>query len=403
MDILEKHALIGEHHQRLVRGGRDPFGVCFDSIVSPTQARVDGKNVLLLGTNNYLGLTFHPACLEAATDALQAEGTGTTGSRIANGTYSLHRKLEREIASFLDRNTAIVFSTGYQANLAMISGLAGAQDIVLIDADSHASIYDGCILSGAQIMRFRHNDPGDLDRRLTRLRSRGGARLIVVESLYSMVGDRAPLREFVDVKRRHDAALLVDEAHAFGVLGDNGRGGVEEQGIEREVDFVVGTFSKALGGVGGFGASNHPKFDVLRLVSRAYMYTAAGSPSGIAAVRAALHQVRSGADLRARLWRNVAQLYEGLGELGFEICCPPGPILALRMADEVAAVAAWIGLFERGVYVNLAVPPGTPGGMSLLRCSVSAAHSEGEIARAVACFAAVADAASGAQAVPSAG
>lgn len=398
MDILDKHATTWERHQRVVRTGRDPFAVCFDAVVSPTQARIDGKKVLLLGTNNYLGLTFHPACIEAAAAALRADGTGTTGSRIANGTYALHRALERDIASFLGRRAAIVFSTGYQANLAMISGLAGAQDIVLIDADSHASIYDACLLSGARIIRFRHNDPDDLDRRLSRIGKTGGdgagggARLIVVESLYSMLGDRAPLKAFVDVKRRHPgASLLVDEAHAFGVLGANGRGGVEDQGVEHDVDFIVGTFSKALGGVGGFGASDHPRFEVLRLVSRAYMYTAAGAPGGAASVRAALHQIRSDPHLRRRLWRNVERLHQGLRELGFAVCAEPGPIVALRMKDEAAAVAMWGKLLERGVYVNLAVAPGTPGGAALLRCSVSAAHSDDEIAEALDHFAAVVD------------
>jgi len=383
MDILDKYDLTWRRHRRVLETGENPFGVCFDEVISPTCARIGGRSILLFGTNNYLGLTFDPACIDAARDALERYGTGTTGSRIANGTLTLHRTLEERIASFLNRRTAIVFSTGYQANLATIAGLAGPKDVVLIDADSHASIYDGCHLSHASIIRFRHNDPTDLDRRLTRLGGDGGCKLIVVEGLYSMLGDRAPLGEFVDVKRRHGATLLVDEAHALGVLGENGRGAAEEEGVEDGIDVVVGTFSKSLGAIGGFGASDHPRFEVLRIVSRPYMYTAAGSPAEIASVTAALERIRTDRAQRPRLWRNIGQFHDGLCELGLEIAAPPGPILAVRMENEAAAVGLWNALLARGVYVNLAVPPGTPNGVSLLRCSITAAHTEDEIEAAI--------------------
>ncbi len=201
----------------------------------------------------------------------------------------------REIARFLGRRSAMVFPTGYQANLGMLAGLAGPRDVILLDADSHSSIYDGCRLSGATLIRFRHNDPEDLDRRLGRLQDQGECKLIVVEGIYSMLGDRAPLAEFAEVKRRHGAYLLVDEAHSLGVLGANGRGAAEEQGIEADVDCVVGTFSKSLGAVGGFGASDHPKFDTLRFCSRPYMFTASSSPSSVASVLAAFGQIRAAA------------------------------------------------------------------------------------------------------------
>ena len=379
MDLFAKYALIASRHDKVLQSGADPFGVCLEKLLSATEARINGRDTILAGTNNYLGLTFDRDCMAAATAAIRDHGTGTTGSRIANGTYGVHRELEAEIARFLNRRSAMIFPTGYQANLGMLAGLAGPRDVILLDADSHSSIYDGCRLSGATVVRFRHNDPGDLDRRLGRLQGQGECKLIVVEGIYSMLGDRAPLAEFAEIKRRHGAYLLVDEAHSLGVLGSNGRGAAEEQGIEDEVDCVVGTFSKSLGAVGGFGASDHPKFDVLRFCSRPYMYTASSSPSSVASVLSAFRQMARRPELRRRLWDNAKTLYEGLTAAGFEICAPMSPIVAVRLPDERAAVWAWNRLLENGVYVNLALPPGTPNGVCLLRCSVSAAHTPAQI------------------------
>jgi len=202
---------------------------------------------------------------------------------------------------------------------------------------------------------------------------------VIVEGLYSMLGDRPPLREFVEVKKRHGAFLFVDEAHSLGVIGQNGRGVAEEQGVEDEVDFVAGTFSKSLGSIGGFGASNHPNFDILRYTSRPYMFTASPSPSNVASVLAALRLLRAQPERRKRLWDNAQQLYDGLAGLGFEICAPMGPVIALRMRDELTAFTAWNLLLDQGVYVNLALPPGTPNGACLLRCSLSAAHTPAQV------------------------
>ncbi|MEE8534980.1 MAG: pyridoxal phosphate-dependent aminotransferase family protein [Kiloniellales bacterium] len=389
MDIFDKYALVDRRHASLLEVGDDPFGVRMDEILSATKALINGRETILAGTNNYLGLTFDADCIEAAVEATRSQGTGTTGSRIANGTYALHRQLEEEIAKYLERRHALVFSTGYQANLAMLAGLAGAQDIILMDADSHASIYDGCMLSGAKVIRFRHNDPEDLDRRLTRLSGEGGSKLIVVEGIYSMLGDRAPLAEFAEVKRGHDAYFLVDEAHSLGVMGDHGRGAAEEAGMEDDVDFVVGTFSKSLGAIGGFGASNHPKLDVLRFNARPYMYTASCSPATVASVSMALKRMQEMPELRHRLWRNADGLYAALTDLGYEICSPMSPIIAIKLPDEATAVWVWNRLLQSGVYVNLALPPGTPNGACLLRCSLSAAHSEEQVQQIGECFAAI--------------
>lgn len=379
MDILDKYNLVEKRHAGLLEVGADPFAVRMDRVLSATEALINGRETILAGTNNYLGLTFDPDCIEAAIDATRSQGTGTTGSRIANGTYAMHRELEQAIAKFLKRRHALVFSTGYQANLGMLAGLAGPHDVILMDADSHSSIYDGCRLSGATVIRFRHNDADDLDRRLTRLQDEGACRLIVVEGIYSMLGDMAPMRELAQVKRKHNAYLLVDEAHSLGVMGENGRGAAEEAGVEDDVDFVVGTFSKSLGAIGGFGVSNHPKLDVLRFNARAYMYTASCSPSTIASVAAALQCMQERRELRLKLWDNARALYSALADLGFEICAPASPIIAVRLKDEATAVWVWNRLLEGGVYVNLALPPGTPNGACLLRCSVSAAHTEDQI------------------------
>jgi 8-amino-7-oxononanoate synthase len=359
-------------------------------MLSPTEGIVQGRPTILVGTNNYLGLTFDPACIALAQAALRDEGTGTTGSRMANGTFAAHTALERELAAFLGRRAAIVFSTGYLANLGVLSAIPGPDDVVLLDADCHASIYDGCRLGSAEVLRFRHNDPGDLDKRLRRLGERSRRALIVVEGLYSMLGDRAPLGDLVSVKERYGAYLLVDEAHAVGVLGERGRGCAEEAGVEEAVDFVVGTFSKSLGTTGGFCASDHPELDMVRYACRPYMFTASPSPSVIASARGALAALAARPELRRRLWDNARRLHDRLRALGFELGAEVAPIIAVLMPAADEAMAAWRRLLDLGVYVNLVLPMATPNGRPLLRCSVSAAHTAEQIAAVGDAFAAIA-------------
>ncbi|MEM1390038.1 MAG: aminotransferase class I/II-fold pyridoxal phosphate-dependent enzyme, partial [Pseudomonadota bacterium] len=258
----------------------------FDKMLSPTRALCGSREVILVGTNNYLGLTFNDKVRQSMQESIETLGSATTGSRQANGTYGDHATLEEELKSFFDMQSAIVFTTGYQTNLGAISALATGDDHILIDADSHACIYDACRLTDATTHRFRHNDPENLDKRLKRLPERG-ARLVVVEGMYSMFGDVVPLAEMVEVAHANDAMIFVDEAHSIGCFGETGRGVSEAQGVLKDVDFLSGTFSKSLASVGGFCVSKHPEFESVRLTSRAYMFTASGAPANIAAARAA--------------------------------------------------------------------------------------------------------------------
>jgi len=373
----------------LAAGGRNPFDVRFERIVSATEAVLEGRPCLLFGTNNYLGLTFDETCIAASVRSVHDGGTGTTGSRIANGTYSDHALLEQRIAEFYGKRAAMIFTTGYQANLGLISTLAGRGDHLLIDADSHASIYDACKLSTAEVIRFRHNDPEDLARRLGRLKGHTGNRIIVTEGIFSMLGDSAPLREIAAVKREMGATLIVDEAHSLGTRGKNGRGVCEDAGVENEVDFIVGTFSKSLGAIGGFAVSDLPDFDVLRIACRPYMFTASLPPAVVGSVTAALSRISTDESLGARVRFNSIRLYRALKLAGFEVGPEPNAIVALKMTDKETAVRFWNRLIDRGVYANLALPPATPGSLSLIRCSISAAHTEAQIDRALSAMVAV--------------
>jgi 8-amino-7-oxononanoate synthase len=365
--------------------GVAPIATPMDEIHSATCATIGGRRTVLAGTNNYLGLTFDAACRAAAIEAIETQGTGTTGSRMASGNYASHRGLEKELAEAFGWPACMVFSTGYQTNLGVICALADTGDFLLVDADSHASIHDGCRLSNATTIRFRHNDPDNLDRRLQRLGDDARRALIVVEGVYSTLGDRAPLREIAQVKRRHGACLLVDEAHSFGIFGPRGLGLCEDLDLLQDVDFIVGTFSKSLGGVGGFCVGRHADLDLLRFVSRPYIFTASSSPASIASTRAALRQLLDGQALRARLWKHAARFHAEAGRLGYRLGSrTPGPVAALVFEERAQAQSVWQALLDEGVYTNLMIPPATPAGVSLVRVSLSAAHDDEDIGRILA-------------------
>jgi 7-keto-8-aminopelargonate synthetase-like enzyme len=370
-DLFSKFdPLIAERQALIDTGVRDPFAVVMEQVHSPTLATIQGRETILLGTYNYMGMTFDPDVVAAGKRALDEYGSGTTGSRVLNGTYQGHKECEEALKEFYGTEHAMVFSTGYQANLGLMSTIAGKEDYIILDADSHASIYDGCALGNAQIVRFRHNNVEDLDKRLGRLPAEGG-RLVVLEGVYSMLGDIAPLKEMVAVARRHGAMIVVDEAHGMGFFGENGRGVFEEAGVSADVDFVVGTFSKSVGTVGGFVVSNHPKFEVLRLVCRPYVFTASTS------IRKLMHA----GPKRAHLWENSRRLHQGLRDLGFTLATPDAQsaIIAVLLPDQDLTVRMWQALIEGGVYVNMARPPATPAGMYLLRCSLCADHTAEQV------------------------
>jgi len=380
MGLFDRHAGLLDAYRDVRTTGADPFQIRMERVLSPTEAIINGKKCLTVGTNNYFGLTFDPSCMEAAIEAIRAEGTGTTGSRIANGSYSEHVALEQEIAEFYGKKHCMVFTTGYQANLGVISTLVGAEDFLLIDADSHASIYDACKQTQAEVVRFKHNDPASLEARLRRLGDKPGNRLVVLEGIYSMLGDSAPLKEFIEVCKKYGAYVLVDEAHSLGALGEHGRGLCESAGVLDDCHFIVGTFSKTLGAIGGYCVSNDPDFDILRVTTRAYMFTASLPPSIVASVRQALRVVRTrGAELRQQLWDNVHTLYDGLVAQGFKLGPEYGPVVGVHLPDRMTAIGFWRAMLDAGIYVNVAVPPATPNGVSLLRCSLCAVHTKEQL------------------------
>lgn len=380
-DLLAKYdPLIAEHAGLLSTGIRDPFGIVMEKVVSPTEAIIKGRHTILLGTYNYMGMTFDADVVAAGQAAIRDFGAGTTGSRVLNGTYQTHKECEEALKEFYGTSHAMVFSTGYQANLGMVSTLAGKGDFIILDADSHASIYDGCKMSNADIVRFRHNDAADLEKRLKRLPPEAG-KLVVLEGVYSMLGDVAPLPELVAIAKAHGAMVLVDEAHGMGFFGEHGRGVYEEQGVADDVDFVVGTFSKSVGTVGGFCVSNHPKFEILRLVCRPYTFTASLPPAVVACAATSIRKLMTAHDKRARLWEATKRLHGGLKARGFKLATetPESAIVSVLMPDQETTALMWSILIELGVYVNMSRPPATPAGVFLLRCSICALHSNEQI------------------------
>jgi glycine C-acetyltransferase/8-amino-7-oxononanoate synthase len=388
IDLLSKFdPLIEERETLLGKGVRDPFSLVMEEVKSPTVAVCNGQETILLGTYNYMGMTFDPDVIDAGKDALDNFGSGTTGSRVLNGTYRGHRECEDALKEFYNMDHAMVYSTGYQANLGTISALAGKGDYIILDIDSHASIYDGCSMGNAEIVAFRHNDVEALEKRLRRLPEDAG-KLVVLEGVYSMLGDIAPLKEMIAVCKKYGAMTLVDEAHSMGFVGENGRGVCEEAGVIDDVDFIIGTFSKSVGTVGGFCVSNHPKFEILRLVSRPYIFTASLPPSVVATAATSIRKLMHAGNKRAHLWENSRTLHKGLQDLGYTLGTdtPQSAIIAVVVEDLTKGAMLWQALLENGLYVNLARPPATPKGMTLLRCSLCAEHTAEQVQQVLGMF-----------------
>jgi 8-amino-7-oxononanoate synthase len=389
MDLLDKLRAVAARVAPFEGAVCRPFDTVFDEVLGPCEVVFEGRPVLMFGSNNYFGLSFHPAVQAAARDAVERFGSGSTGSRVANGTLRIHEELERDFAEAFGKRHGMIFSTGFQANLCLVAGLCGPDDTILLDAACHASIYDGAKLSGASVLAFRHNAPSDLARKLDRLPRGQRNRLVIVEGLYSIHGDVAPLAEILAACREGGAYLLVDEAHSFGVYGDRGLGCADEQGVLEQVDFVVGTFSKALAAVGGFAISDHPELRALHFAARPYVFTASPSPATVAGVKAALAVLRADRDSRQRLWENVRRMRSGLRRMGYSVGPVESPIVPILIGEEALTVGMWQALLEAGLYVNIVLPPGCPKGQCLLRTSYSSAHTPAQIDTALEILAAV--------------
>ncbi|RIV90858.1 aminotransferase class I/II-fold pyridoxal phosphate-dependent enzyme [Aurantiacibacter xanthus] len=380
-DLFAKFDDIIQIRENLLASGvEDPFSLVMEKVLSPTRAICNGRDTILLGTYNYMGMTFDPDVIAAGKDALDRFGSGTTGSRVLNGTYQGHREVEDALREFYAMDHAMVFSTGYQSNLGIISTIAGKGDYIVLDIDSHASIWDGCAMGKAEVVPFKHNDIEAMEKRLKRI-PEGAGILVVLEGVYSMLGDVAPLKEMIAVAKKYGAMVLVDEAHSMGFIGEHGRGVAEDQGVLDQVDFVIGTFSKSVGTVGGFCVSNHPKFEIMRLVCRPYVFTASLPPSVVATAATSIRKLMHAGNKRAHLWENSRRLHAGLTDLGFSLGTsePQSAIVAVIMPDLEKGAAMWEALLHEGLYVNLARPPATPANMTLLRCSLCAEHSSEEV------------------------
>jgi 8-amino-7-oxononanoate synthase len=382
-DLLDKLRAIERRRAAFGDSPSTPGATVIDEVIGACEVLINGRRTLMFGSNNYLGLTLHPDVVRAAQQAVARHGSGTTGSRVANGTFAVHEDLEREFTDWFGKRHALIFSTGYQANLSLIGGLCGVGDVILIDGDSHASIYDATRQTASQVIAFRHNSPESLRKKLARLPKGHKNRLVIVEGLYSIRGDVAPLREIAEVCRTDGAYLLVDEAHSLGTYGASGLGCAEAQGVLDQIDFVVGTFSKSLAGVGGVCVSDHAELKLLHFLARAYVFTASSSPANVASVHAAVRVVRQHPELRDRLWANIRTFRRGLQENGYVIGDTESPIVPILTGDESRTIALWQELLAQGLYVNVIVPPGCPKDQCVLRASCSAAHTPEQLSRAI--------------------
>ena len=352
-----------------------------------TEAIYKGKRLIMCGSNNYLGLTTHPKVREAAIAAIHEYGTSCTGSRFLNGNLELHLELERQLAEWVGKEAALVFSTGMQVNLGVISALVGHADYIVLDKDDHASIVDGALLSTGKIRRFRHNDTADLEHTLAGLAPERG-KLVVVDGLYSMEGDIAPLPEIIPICKKYGARLMVDDAHAMGVLG-GGRGTSALYGVTDQVDLIMSTFSKSFASLGGFIAGDEPVIHYIQHHARSFLFSASIPASNAAAAMAALKVMREEPELVERVNRNAARMRTELRNLGFDIGNSCTPVVPIIIGDDMRTVMAWWRLIDAGVYVNVVLAPGTPAGRQLLRTSYMATHTDEQLDRALEAFATV--------------
>lgn len=360
-----------------------PYFRVIESAQDP-EVVMDGRRMIMVGSNNYLGLTNHPAVKEAALAAVRKYGSGCAGSRFLNGTLDIHVALEEKLARFIRKEAALVFSTGFQVNLGVISALAGKDDVIIIDKMDHASIIDGCRLSYAEVRKFRHNDMSDLERILVEYRER--KKMIVVDGVFSMEGDIINLPDVVSLARKYNARIMVDDAHGIGVLGKTGRGTAEHFGLEKEVDLIMGTYSKSLASIGGFISGEEKVIHYIKHFARALIFSASPPPASIAAVDAALDIIEKEPDRIQKLWTNTWKMHEGFRSLGFEIGPTETPIVPILVGEDMKAFAMVRMLQEEGVFANVAVSPAVANGKSIIRTSYMATHTDEQLDKVLRAF-----------------
>ena len=376
VDLFAKVAEFTEAKEAMA-AGYYPYFIPLDENEG-TEVTYQGHRLIMCGSNNYLGLTTHPKVREAAIEAIRKYGTSNTGSRFLNGTLRLHKELEEELADFVGKEAALVFSTGYQTNLGTIQGIVGRNDTVILDRDDHASIVDGSVLSQGRILRFKHNDMADLERVLQKADPDHG-RLVVVDGVYSMGGDIAPLPELVRLCRQYGARLMVDDAHSMGVLGPQGNGTAAHFGLTDEVDLIMSTFSKSFASLGGFIAGDEEVVHYIQHFGRAMIFSASIPPANAAAARAALQIMKEEPERRERLWQIARRMKREFSAMGWNTGDSETPIIPIIVGDDMKTIFLWKRLFEEGVFVNPVLPPAVPPNKSLLRTSYMATHTDAQL------------------------
>lgn len=360
-----------------------PFFRMIESAQDP-EVIMGGKKMIMIGSNNYLGLTNHPKVKSAAIEAIKKYGTGCAGSRFLNGTLDIHVKLEEKLAHFMRREAALVFSTGFQVNLGVISALVGKDDIVIIDKMDHASIIDGCRLSFGEVKRYKHNDIADLERML--LENNGRGKFVVVDGVFSMEGDIVNLPDVISLTKKYNARLMIDDAHGIGVLGKTGRGTAEHFNLEDQTDLIMGTYSKSLASIGGFVAGDKEVINFIKHFARSLIFSASPPPASVAAVSAAIDIIENEPERMEKLWKNTNRMHKELKGLGFDIGCSQTPIIPVMVGEDEVAFKMVIMLQNEGIFANVAVSPAVPPGKALIRTSYMATHTDEHLDRVLEAF-----------------
>ncbi|MCS7250384.1 MAG: pyridoxal phosphate-dependent aminotransferase family protein [candidate division WOR-3 bacterium] len=377
MDLFNKCEIYYKKVEEAINQGYYPYFKPISSEAS-NWVTINGERYLMLGSNNYLGLTNDPRVKEAAIKAVEKYGTGCTGSRFLNGTLDLHLELEEKLAKFFNKNDCIVFSTGYQTNLGIISSLVGKNDYVITDKLDHASIIDGCKLSSGTVKRFPHNNMASLERILKSLPKNSG-KLIVVDGVFSMEGDVCNLPEIISLKEKYGARVLLDEAHAIGVLGENGRGTAEHFGLEDKVDLIMGTFSKSFATIGGFVVGEKKVIAYIRHNARSLIFSASLPPASLGAALKVLEIIQTEPERRKNLWKITEKMRKGLKELDYDIGNSVTPIIPIIIGEDMKTLKFWQNLFKNKIFTNPVIPPAVPPNRSLIRTSYMATHTEEDI------------------------